>query len=83
MIYVPAFEQDKNCAAVKELECEFQAVWQTLNLIRERTPPSDLLHLEVQRASETLMELMRDAGCEQSSTVRHSSSNTGSPSAGI
>jgi len=52
-----------NTAIIKEHQVEFAVVWQTLNAICQRTEPGDLLRLEVQRASDTMLQLMRSAGC--------------------
>ena len=52
-------------AIVKDHQHEFTVVWQTLNEICERTAPGELLRLELQRASDTMLHLMRVAGCAE------------------
>ena len=50
-------------AIVKDHQHEFAVVWRALHTICQSVPPGDLLRLEAQRASDTLLLLMQAAGC--------------------
>ena len=50
-------------AIVKDHQHEFAVVWQALQTICQNIPPGELLRLEAQRASDTLLLLMQAAGC--------------------
>ena len=50
-------------AIVKDHQHEFEVVWQALHTICQSIPPGELLRLEAQRASDTLLLLMQAAGC--------------------
>jgi hypothetical protein len=54
-----------NAIVIKDHQHEFAVVWQALNEIWQCTEPGDLLRLEVQRASDTLLHLMRIANCSE------------------
>ena len=48
---------------VNTCEREFLVVWKALRVIRSSTPFGDLLRLEVERAADTLLHLMRVSEC--------------------
>jgi hypothetical protein len=63
MLYSVSATQRRITAIVSEAEREFFVVWSALDKIRALTPPGELLHLEAERAAETVLRLMRDAEC--------------------
>ena len=63
MLYSVSATQGRITAIVSEAEREFFVVWTALDRIRAITPPEDLLHLETDRAADTLLRLIRDADC--------------------
>ena len=63
MLYSVSATQRRITAIVSEAEREFFIVWSALDRIRAITPPEDLLHLEADRAADTLLRLIRDADC--------------------
>ena len=48
---------------VNTCEREFLVVWKALNLIRSSIPFGELMRLEVERAADTLLHLMRASEC--------------------
>jgi len=48
---------------VNKFEREFLVVWEALNMIGANSPFGDLMRLEVDRAADTLVRLMRTADC--------------------
>ena len=63
MSFAASMGHRMSTAIVKDHQHEFSVVWQALHVISQSTPPGDLLRLEVQRASDALLYLMRVAGC--------------------
>jgi hypothetical protein len=65
MSFAASMGHRMSTAIVKDHQHEFSVVWQALHVISQSTPPGDLLRLEVQRASDALLYLMRMSGCIQ------------------
>jgi hypothetical protein len=63
MLYSVSATHSRITAIVSEAEREFFVVWSALDRIRAITPPEELLHLETERAADTLLRLIRDAEC--------------------
>jgi hypothetical protein len=70
-------DQPADLTPVKENEREFFVAWKALNEVWLSAPFRDLIRLEVQRAAETLLYLMRQADCIDPTLVLDGSGHTG------
>ena len=48
---------------VNQCEREFLVVWKALHIISASSPFGELMRLEIERASDTLLQLMRTSEC--------------------
>ena len=71
-------EQPADLSSVKENEREFFVVWKALNAVWLSAPFGDLVRLEVQRAAEAMLFLMRQADCIDPTLVLDGSGHTDS-----
>jgi hypothetical protein len=69
MLYSVSATHRQITTIVSEAEREFFVVWSALDKIRAATPPDNLLHLEAERAADTVLRLMRDAECIDPSLI--------------
>jgi hypothetical protein len=76
MLYSVSATHSRITAIVSEAEREFFVVWSALDRIRAITPLEDLLHLETDRAADTLLRLIRDADCIDPSLTLDGSGTT-------
>jgi hypothetical protein len=76
MLYSVSATQRRITTIVSEAEREFFVVWSALDKIRAATPPDNLLHLEAERAADTVLRLMRDAECIDPSLILDGSGTT-------
>lgn len=68
---------------VNTCEREFLVVWKALHMIRSSSPFCDLLRLEVDRAADTLLHLMRISECIDPTIVLDGTSSLGSVAADL
>jgi hypothetical protein len=68
---------------VNQYEREFLVVWKALHVIGMSSPFGELLRLEIERASDTLLQLMRTSECIDPTISLDGTGRTGPQSSGI